>query len=195
MILKNVSVSLNDFIEADDLYLPLTAGDLAKIKAVVPDGEQIYLVIEDNLYKENVLATNDSGTITIERGVASSARKFPRGSCVSFQVTVPVVQWLICNYECCASDCPVEQVAASGVVSPAATVGKPWAGSAVFSGDLPMKFGIVGLPSWCEAAWSGNSVTLSGTPNVAGTWTVSVSATNDKGNAIAAQQIVITSVQ
>lgn len=192
MILKNVSVSLNDFIEADDLYLPLTAGDLEKIKAVVPDGEQIYLVIEDNLYKENVLATNNAGYISVERGIDSLARKFPRGSCVSFQVTIPVVKWLICNYECCASDCPVAEVTAQGVVSPIGTVGKPWAGSAIFAGDLPMLFGIAGLPNWCTATWSGNSVKFEGTPNVAGNWVVSVSATNNKGQAIAVQNMTIT---
>lgn len=188
MILKPINLSLADRLDKGDTYLPLATADLAKLTAVVPNGEQTYLTITDELSKEYVLATNTNGTITLERGVDSEAYTFPKGSCVFFENSIPVTKWLVCNYECCQGDCPVEAVAAAGVVLPSGKVGNAYNGSVVFSGALPMAMGVTGLPSWATAQQFGPYLKISGVPTATGTFAISVSACNDSGKNIAVQQ-------
>lgn len=195
MILKPISLSLSDRLDAGDTYLPLTAADLAKLTAIVPSGESIYLTITDDLNKEYVLATSNAGTVTIERGVDSTATTFPRGSCVFFENSVPVTKYLVCNYECCSGECPVEAVKSAGFVLPQAVVGDAYEGSFVFSGGLPMTFGITGLPAWATASYAGSYVKISGTPTAKGSYAISVSACNDQGANVAVQQGTITVVE
>lgn len=192
MILAPVNLSLADRLDKADTYLPLTTADLTKLTAVIANGEQIFLTITDDLNKEYVLATNTNGTITIERGVDSVATTFPKGSCVFFENSIPVTKWLICNYECCAGDCPVEAVAAAGVVLPKGKVGNAYTGTAIFSGALPMAIGITGLPTWATATQVNSYVKISGVPTAAGTYTISISACNDNGKNIVVQQGTIT---
>lgn len=192
MILAPLSISLGDRLDKGDTYLPLTKADTAKITALLDDGEQMYLTITDELNKEYVLATNANGTIVLQRGIDSEATTFPKGSCVYFENSVPVTKWLICNYECCSGDCPVEAVAAAGVVLPKGKVGNAYAGTAIFSGALPMAIGITGLPSWATATQVNSYVKISGVPTAAGTFTISISACNDNGKNIVVQQGTIT---
>ena len=188
MILKSISLYLNNVLNADDKYLPLTAADSAKLLAHVPDGESTFLTISDESYKEYVRVDNTDGTLILTRGIDSDAHKFPKGSCVYFENSLPVTKWLICNYECCTGDCPVDPVVASGFVLPKGKVGNAWEGSFVFSGDLPIQYGITGLPAWLNATWEGNYVKLSGVPTASGYFTISVAASNDRGSNIAIQQ-------
>jgi len=192
MILKPVNFNLNGKLEATDKYLPLTTSDMAALTAIIPDGEEMYLTISWDLAKEYVLAKNVSGTILLERGVDSVARAFPKGSCIYFENSIPVTKWLICNHECCDGECPVDAVEGKGYILPLGKVNNPWGGSFVFSGDLPMVFGVTGMPSWMTATYMGNYVKLSGTPTVAGTYTIAVSASNGKGEFIAVQQGTLT---
>lgn len=194
MILAPVNIALADRLDKSDTYLPLTKADLAKLTAVIGNGEQIFLTITDELNKEYVLATNSNGTITIERGIDSVAQTFPKGSCVFFENSIPVTKWLICNYECCSGDCPVEAVKAAGVVLPSGKVGNAYSGSIIFSGALPMAMGITGLPSWAEAQQVNSYVKITGVPTATGSFPISVSACNDNGKNIVVQQgsIVIT---
>ena len=134
MILKAISLNLNTKLEASDIYLPLTASDTAYLTSVVPEGEEIYLTIQWDMYREYVLASNEHGTIVLTRGVDSEARAFPKGSCVFFENSVPVTKWLICNYECCSDDCGYEAVQNAGAVLPAAKVGDTWKGTFIFKG-------------------------------------------------------------
>ena len=101
MILKPISLALADVLAKDSVYLPLTAQHKAKLLEHVPAGEETILTITDSVNTEYVRVRNQQGTITLERGVESGVYKFPKGSCVYFEVSVPVVEWLICNYECC----------------------------------------------------------------------------------------------
>lgn len=192
MILKAISLNLNTKLEASDIYLPLTASDTAYLTSVVPEGEEIYLTIQWDMYREYVLASNEHGTIVLTRGVDSEARAFPKGSCVFFENSVPVTKWLICNYECCSDDCGYEAVQNAGAVLPTAKVGDTWKGTFIFKGSLPMVFGVTGLPDWCEATYSGNYITLTGIPTVTGSYNIAVSASNGKGENIAVQQGIIT---
>lgn len=179
-----MSFNLNAKLEADSIYLPLTTNDMAALTTAVPEGEQIYLTLAWDMAKEYVLANNTAGTIILTRGIDSEARAFPKGSCLYFENSIPVTKWLICNYECCAGDCPVTPVSAAGKVLPTGTVGNAWSGSFVFSGDLPMTFGVTGMPDWMSATYSGNYVQLTGTPTASGTFTISVAATNNSGESI-----------
>lgn len=196
MLLKSISLTLAGALPADGAYLPLSADDSARLRALLAeDGEQIYLTVTDGVYREYVLATNQSGTIVLTRGVDSEARKFPKGSCVFFENSVPVTKWLICNYECCQGDCPVEPAASAGHVLPPGRVGDPWEGSFVFSGDLPMAFAVTGMPGWMSATYAGNHVRLSGTPTAAATHSLSVAASNGQGSGIAVAQGAVTITQ
>lgn len=190
MILTPISFVLNNVLEADDKYLPITMPDLTRLLAHIPEGEDTYLTIKDGLYTEYLRVENQCGTILIERGAGGTApRRFPRGSCVFFEMSLPVVQWLICNYDCCAGDCPCDLVRAMGGLMPPIAPGKPWKGTAVFAGDLPMNFGVTGLPNWIQASSMGNTVTLEGVvpETIAGTFTIAVTATNCQGQGVATQ--------
>lgn len=196
MLLKSISLNLANTLPADSVYLPLSVDDAARLRALLAeDGEQIYLTITDGVFREYVLATNQSGTIVLGRGIDSEARKFPKGSCVFFENSIPVTKWLICNYECCQGDCPVEPVASAGSVLPPGKVGNAWEGSFVFSGDLPMAFAVTGMPGWMSATYSGNYVRLSGTPTAAATHSLSVAASNGNGANIAVAQGAVTITQ
>ena len=55
-----------------------------------------------------------------------------------------------------------------------------------------MVFGVTGMPSWMKAAYKGNYVTLSGTPTASGTFTISVAASNNRGDSIAVDSGTVT---
>ena len=193
MIIKYFSANLSDALSQTDVYLPLSSKDNAALLSLLgEDGESIYLTIADDMYKEYVLATLTAGTIVLQRGIDSTAQKFPKGACVFFENSVPVTKWLICNYECCADDCEVEEITAQGLIMPAAQVGVAWEGTAVFGGGQPMVFGVTGMPSWMSAVYGGNFVRLSGTPTAAGTYTIAVAGSNDRGRNIAIQTVLLT---
>lgn len=184
--------NLSDTLTENDSYLPLNARDMARLVALLgEDGEFTYLTVMDGLFKEYVKAELKAGIVILTRAVDSEAHKFPRGSCVLFENSLPVTKWLICNYECCTGDCEVEPVAAQGTVAPTAEVGKEWQGTVVFSGALPVQFGITGMPSWMTAKTAGGTVVLSGVPVAPGSCTVGVAASNDRGSNVAVQLVQV----
>lgn len=187
--------NLNDTMAESDVYLPLNAKDMAKLIAILgEDGEFTYLTVMDGLFKEYVKAELTAGTVVLTRAVDSEAHKFPRGSCVLFENSIPVTKWLICNYECCAGDCEVEAVKSLGFSAPDAVAGQPWKGTALFSGGLPMTFGVTGMPSWMTAEFVDNAVVLSGTPTATGSHTIAVAASNDRGQNVAVASCLVTVV-
>ena len=174
-------MALADVLAKDSVYLPLTAQHKAKLLEHVPAGEETILTITDSVNTEYVRVKNQQGTITLERGVESGVYKFPKGSCVYFEVSVPVVEWLICNYECCKGDCPVEPPRAGGFTLPEGKAGQHYMGVFVFKGDEPMNIGVLGLPSWAHAKQYGVSLVISGTPAAKGEYVISAAATNATG--------------
>lgn len=193
MIIKPFGATFRAVLEADSGYLPLSNDDNTKLLGLLPEGEEMLLTIQDNLYHEWVKAENQCGTIIITRGIdGSEPRKFPKGSCIFFETSVPVIKWLICNHNCCDGPCPCEPVDYAGAVIPAGVVGQPWEGSVLFTGDTPMTFGVDNLPSWMTATNGANYVRLSGTPVAAGTFSLSVAAGNCDGAAVATHSIVVT---
>lgn len=198
MIMKPYSTNLVDALPADGMYLDtsvLSNKSYTELLSIIPEGESMYLTLSNNLYEEYVLATNQCGVILLERGIDSEARKFPRGSCVRFETSVPVVKWLVCNYNCCeGEDCPCTEVTAAGYVLPPYTVGAPYAGSFNFAGDTPFTFGVDGLPAWATAVTTATGVNITGTPTGAGSYALAVSATNCYGKATVVQQATLVPV-
>ena len=196
MILKPISLTLSDAMLADDTYFPLTQRDNARLLEMIPDGDEMFLTIRDNLYSEWVRAENQCGTIVVHRGVDDSQpRKFPRGSCVFFETSLPVIKWLICNYNCCeGEDCDCVGVTLERESLPTGIVNMPWEGRILFDGSFPIHFSIDGMPSWMKAEYEEHIVRLSGTPTGTGTFTVSISATNCAGtaNVVKQHKVVVT---
>lgn len=195
MIIKPFSAFLTRAINPDSGALPLSVDDENRLKSLVPEGEEILLTLKDDLHVEYVKITNTCDSLLLERGLSVTAGcKFPRGTCVFFENSIAVTQWLICNFNCCDGPCPCEDVTSAGVVFPAGQVNIPYTATAVFKGGLPMTIGVSGHPSWATADLGANYVKISGTPTGAGTYNVNISATNCSGNALSMQsaQIVIT---
>jgi len=194
MIIKPFSAFLSQHINADSGHLPLTEADENRLKALVPEGEEILLTLKDDLYYEYIRVTNTCDSLLVERGQSESVpRKFPRGTCVFFENSIAVTEWLICNFDCCAGDCPCEGVTTAGVVFPTGKTGVPYMATAVFKGSLPMTLGVSGHPSWAVAETGANYIKLSGTPTGTGNYNVSISATNCSGKDLSMQsaQIII----
>jgi len=188
MIIKPFSAHLSKSIQADSGFLPLAEADENRLKALVPEDEEILLTLKDDLYIEYVKITNTCDALLMERGQSESiARKFPRGTCVFFENSIAVTQWLICNFNCCEGDCPCEGVTAAGVVFPTGKTGIPYMATAVFKGSLPMTIGVSGHPSWSIAETGANYVKLSGTPTGGGDYIVNISATNCSGKDLSMQ--------
>lgn len=188
MIMKPFSSYLSAKLDADATYIPLSPDENARLKSIVPAGESIILTIADDLHREYIEIKNDAGTLIAERGKDSDSYTFPKGACIFFENSIPVTKWLICNYQCCDGDCPVDAIKSQGMVLPVGEVNNAWKGSAIFSGDLPMAIAVTGLPSWCKAEQQGNYLYLSGTPTAAGTYHISVAGSNDLGRQLAIQQ-------
>lgn len=182
---------LSSPLEKGARYLPLSASDEAGLKAILPEGDYTYLTLTDPVGSEIVKVTNTCDTLLVDRGQdGTEDRKFPRGTCVKFSVSPAVVKELICTHDCCEGGCPCEDVTAAGYSFPAATTGVRWEGSVIFTGDTPMQMGVTGMPDWMQSVSGANYVVCSGVPTGAGTFTVSVAATNCSG-AVAVQQCVL----
>ncbi len=191
MILKPFNANLAEVMYADDKFLPLNKHDMARLIELIPDGDETFLTIRDNLYTEYVRAENQCGTIVVHRGIDSEPRKFPRGACVFFETSLPVVKWLICNYDCCEGDCDCQPVELVREVSPAGKVGQEWYGRMNFRGSLPIRFGLGEVPDWVHVETQDHIVEFSGTPRAKGSFGITVSATNCQGNNIVTETIKV----
>ena len=102
MILKPFAATTIEILPPDSNFLPLNNRDASRLLAHIPEGEETYLTLQDNLNTEWVRAENQCGQIVIHRGIdTSEPLRFPRGTCVFFETSVPVIKWLICHLDCC----------------------------------------------------------------------------------------------
>lgn len=181
MILKPVSAVLNGVLEKTDTYLPLSQADTNRLLALIPDADEMILTLQDNMYTEYVSVSNQCGTLLVTRGVDSEPRKFPKGTCLFFETSLPVVKWLICNYNCCEDgDCDCVAAAVERSSFPTAVVGEPWEGRVLYEGSTPIKFQAL-APDWVETTVYERLVVFTGTPTARGTHSITVSATNCAG--------------
>lgn len=193
MIFAYYRATTTTTLPANSAELPVSSADLTTLLSIIPEGETMALILDDKIHTEEVLAENQCGQIVLARGQGGTIpMTFPRGTCVKSELTLTYLRYEICNYDCCEGDCPCVPAAAAGFTIAPAIVGVPWVGQAVFTGDTPMGIGVTGMPSWMTATPEANYVVLSGTPTGAGTWTISVAATNCSGSTPAVQSAVLT---
>lgn len=188
------SANINGRLESTDVYLPLNPPAEADLLNILADpASYIILTLKGERFIETVKATNQQGTIILERGLEGTTPVLHHfGTCIS-SVTptiLAVIKDLICNYSCCEDgDCPCTAVEYVASTLPVGHVGQAWQGSVVFSGSLPMTVAVAATPAWMHAIQHGNSVFLSGVPDMAGTFTFSAAATNCNGTNIATQAL------
>jgi hypothetical protein len=191
MILKPFTAVLVRSLDKESHALPLCEEDRTRLLAQLPPDESALLVLRDDVYTEEIEVENTCGQLVIKaRGLGSTeARKFPRGSVLCFEVTVSVVQHLICSYDCCAEEpCPAEPVTVAAFYAEDGQTGRPWTGLAVFSGSTPMQLAVSQLPGWMTAEIGENSIRLTGTPTGLETVQLSVAGTNAAGTVTTAHR-------
>lgn len=177
-------------------YLSASAyNDLKTLLAEEEDAYTFASIRSEDTF-ETVKLTLSADTVVMERGYEGTAAVMhPCGSlvCLVSPTTVAAIKALICEYDCCKDgDCECDAAAYAGAVLPAATVNKAWSGGVLFTGKLPMTFGVNGQPEWMEVSSEGSVLSLEGTPTSTGTYIFSVAAANCNGTAVATQTLVLT---
>lgn len=190
------SAGLTQALEADAVTLPLTSGALADLtKLLEEDGAYTYASVKSDSTFETVKLYLSSGTLVMDRAQeGTDAVKHPCGSlvCLVSPTIIAAMKSIICEYDCCEGDCPCTGVTFAGAFLPVGTVNSEWEGCVLFTGSMPMSFGVTNQPSWLTVKAEGGTVRLSGTPNAAGKVSLAVAASNCSGTAVALWQGEIT---
>jgi hypothetical protein len=190
MVTKWFEGKLANTLEADGWELVLAEEDHARLLAILPSGEDMWLAIREDRRKEDVLVERNGDLLLITER-SPEPERFRHGARVRFEVSVPVVTELILKAmrkrKELQAEVPVTMV---GAVLPGATVGIPWEGTVVFNGSAPLRLGIGELPSWMDYECGPNYLRLFGTPIESGDATVAVAGTNAHG-AVVTQAVVI----
>ena len=183
-------------ISSDDTYLPLVTAAESDLKTLLSDdGAYIFLAVADCSSYEVVKVTVKADVLTMERGQGGTcavahgcgARVFAPSP-----LLVATVKDLICNYDCCEDPCcETEPVTIAGAVVPPATMGTRWDGYVVFTGSGTVNAGVNNTPSWMNVEYQNKTLHLYGTPDTAGTFTVSVAGTNCYGENVVTDNIIV----
>jgi hypothetical protein len=171
--------------------LPISAGDLGQLIALIPLQEKMLLVLRGcNKYEQIEIENYNGLDIYItRRGLGGSReQEFCPGDLVQYEITTEVVKDIVCNYDCCGDvPCPKEPVSVAGSLVTDGKVGEPWHGTVIYKGDLPIIFATAPLPAWMSYTTGPNFIEFSGTPTEAGDITLSVSAADTLGHLIVQQ--------
>lgn len=186
------TAGLTQAMEADAVTLPLASSALADLsKLLEEDDTYTFASIKSDSTFETVKIYIASGSLVVDRAQAgTSAVKHPCGSivCLVSPTIEAALKAIICEYDCCEGDCPCTDVTFAGAFLPTATVNTAWEGCVLFTGSLPMSFGITNQPSWMTIEAEGGTVRLSGTPTGVGTYSFAVAASNCSGTTVALWQ-------
>ncbi len=179
---KYFTTFLTRKLEASDLDLPIVEKAKADLLDLLSgEDDYTYLSIVGDTDMETVKVRNDHGTLLLERGIGGTKpQTFTYGACIRTvsPTIIAAIKDLVCNYACCEGPCECEPVEVTGHVA--------------FHGSMPMTLGANGAPDWMRVETKANTVTLSGTPNVSGQFSMSVCATNCNGTAVSSIPITIT---
>jgi hypothetical protein len=161
---------------ADGASLPLTESAKGRLLSILPPEESILLVLNDSLNREEVEASRRGNEAYLSRrGVGETEpTRFPKGTRVAFEVTVPVVERLIRRGD--SLHCPEKAPELREEFFEEARVGAPWRGLIAFSGGPRLKLVVSGLPDWMTAVTKDRIVSLSGAPDQEGPVLFSVAA-------------------
>lgn len=194
------SAAINARLEATDVYLPLDPAAQTDLLNILADPESYALLtLKGEQYIETVKATNQQGTIILERGLEGTQPALHHfGTCVSTvtPTVMAVIKDLICNYTCCEDDdCPCIPVEYIASAIPVGYIGQEWQGSAIFFGSLPMAIAVSMAPAWMQFTQHSNSILFSGTPDEMGDFPFSVAVTNCSGTGLVTQSLLVTVVE
>lgn len=184
-------------VSADDTYLPLSTPAESDLKALLSDEDAyIFLAIAGCSTYEVVKLTLTADTLTMTRGQGGTCAVAHECGARVFApspLLIATVKDLICNYNCCEDACcETEAVKIAGTVVPSATQGKQWDGYVVFTGSGTVNAGVNNIPAWMSVAYENKTLHLSGIPDVAGTFTISVAGTNCNGENVVTDSITVT---
>lgn len=186
------SAGLTQAMDADAVTLPLTSDAVADLTKLLEDDDAYtYASIKSDSTFETVKLYLSSGTLVVDRAQeGTDAVKHPCGSvvCLVSPTIIAAMKSIICEYDCCEGECPCTGVTFAGAFLPTATVDSAWEGCVLFTGSLPMNFGVTNQPSWMTVEAEGGTVRLSGTPAESGTYSFAVAASNCSGTTVALWQ-------
>lgn len=172
-------------LEASDVNLPVSETAVADLLSLLSDSESYtYLAIKSDQSYEVVKAKGGNGVIILERGLeGTTPAMHPFGACVAMvsPLTLAVMKDIICNYECCESDCPCEPVEVAVASLPVAEYGKEYNGIVVFTGTQPIHVGVTGAPAWMTVTQEKGVVKLTGTKDSKGAINMTIAAANCGG--------------
>lgn len=194
-ITESFSAFLSAPLEAADVYLPLAPSPYADLLKLLT-GEPClytYLTIIDDTHMETVKAHAEGGMILLDRAQGGTEpHKFSYGACVKtvsptvYAAFTAADEWWANKVKCELMDSiyrynPDAMGTTLGVAAqhlPDGKVGEPYWGYVIFSGELPIKFDVTGLPGWVNKTMSDNMLELTGTPPAAQTANFTVEAKN-----------------
>lgn len=190
------SASLIDKINPDDVFLPLGEGAKADLLNILKGGKYIYLSVRSEYAHETVRVRNEAGTLIMDRGIeGTEPAKHHIGTCVSSisPTVVAMIKDLICNYDCCDSECLCVPVTFEGYdIIAEGQVGQHYRAELTFAGTLPMNISLSNAPSWVTAVQTKNRLVVSGTPDTAGSFQCNIAVTNCNGTSIIQQGFTIS---
>jgi hypothetical protein len=181
--LMNYKTTLSDTLAVTDDVLPLPASKKqVLLDKLAKGGDYTYLTVCDGIEREIVKVTNHLGVLGYERGQdGTTAVAFAKGSKVAFNFNSPtLIRTYICETPCCDDPCqkPAKVV---GQTAYTVIVNQLFSTTFVFDGTTPLSPAIQNIPSWLQIiAQNTHFMTLSGTPLVPGTHTLSVAVANSK---------------
>lgn len=161
--------SLSAKLTADAILLPLDDGAMADLLNLLTDSDDYtFLAIKSEQSYEVVKAHKEGGLIALDRGQeGTTAVLHPMGACVATvsPLTLAVMKDIVCNYECCQTDCVCEPVTFGSAMLPTPVANKEYVGAVIFNGDLPITIGVNdATSSWITVTQEGRIAKLSGMP-------------------------------
>ncbi len=175
---------------AGQTSLPVSSDIQAKLILALGATGYTWLTVVDDLNIEVVKVELVSGALFLTRG--NPAYVFPVGACALWEVTDESVQDRVCNPVCeLIPACPCAPPMEGATAIPNGMRELPWEGAFNFLGTAPLTLTIVAAPAWVTYTVGSNFVKYSGTPSVAGVYSLSVKATNACGTVTVTKEITI----
>lgn len=201
LVTEKFGATLDRLMDAESVYLPICRSAEADLKTLLAEEDTYtYASVSDHCGTYEVVKIYKEGDdILVKRGIGgTTAVKHIAGSvvCSIAPLDVIVIKDLVCSWPeyCCEGQpCECTGPTYAGELIPAAKQSELWEGSVIFTGDLPMSFGTDKdtTATWIQVAVEGSTVKLSGTPNTAGTFTVSIAASGCGGTKVAVRKVSI----
>lgn len=171
--------------------LPVASDVLAQLILGLGNTGYTWLTLVDDLHTEVVKAALVAGAVVLTRNAAPYA--FPTGSCLLWELTDESVKDRVCNPVCeLVPDCPCVVPTEGATAIPNGMRELAWEGAINFLGTSPLTITILACPGWATYTIGSNFAKFTGTPGVAGTYSISVKATNACGTVTVTKSVLIS---